>query len=737
MKKQTIIACLSAMLLQASVSTAMADKTVYLPTNIRGGADGTYSATAEVTDTTVTWCKARSKESDNFIVFWQAGFGADPNKKTWTGSVPKVDVDDLLEHLEAYYDLYINKLKFAEVGKGVSKLDKYKMVILLYFTTDWMAYGSGFDDTIGGMWISPSTCQPVGSTIAHECGHSFQYQCYCDLGGYAGFRYSTGQGSTFWEQTAEWQSFMNFPAERFNDHMPLYQERYNLAFTHEWMRYQSTYLHHYFVAKHGEDIIGRIWRGATSEQDPCEVYMSLMQQDDPAYTVEDFYTEMYDAAARAATFDLDNIREYGKSWIGKHQYNYVDVGDGKLQVAYKSCPQVTGYNLIPLSVPAGGTKIACYFTPLAPHAYLADGDPGITNNYSELDASKKKSVTRYNSFTGGAGSRVGFCTGYVALLKDGTRVYSDMRRLRNDGTSVVNVADTTYFTVPANTEKLWYVVSPAPYNNNTKKGVYFVHKWDDDDGVADDQWPYQVEFSNTDVTGHVKIDADATPQDADIDIYVNLTPSSSSYEGVTYYLSEKDLETLGQAFVMQPSSIADRMVSYNSAGPGEGKVMLLALKPNGLINNIAYTTNGIGYWFGGSASTTSTIAKLPAGSYSNDPRVFVEFSASNLAFGIGQMPGVLKKHQRYLVRECLRYCYDAVNKKYARVNFNFHVSVGDTKGDANADGSVTVADITSVADLILDPSNTAVHHWASDVNEDDEISVSDITEIANTILGDK
>jgi uncharacterized protein YuzB (UPF0349 family) len=179
------------------------------------------------------------------------------------------------------------------------------------------------------------------------------------------------------------------------------------------------------------------------------------------------------------------------------------------------------------------------------------------------------------------------------------------------------------------------------------------------------------------------------------------------------------------------------MVSYNSAGPGEGKVMLLALKPNGLINNIAYTTNGTGYWFGGSASTTSTIAKLPAGSYSNDPRVFVEFSASNLAFGIGQMPGVLKKHQRYLVRECLRYCYDAVNKKYARVNFNFHVSVGDTKGDANADGSVTVADITSVADLILDPSNTAVHHWASDVNEDDEISVSDITEIANTILGDK
>jgi uncharacterized protein YuzB (UPF0349 family) len=276
-------------------------------------------------------------------------------------------------------------------------------------------------------------------------------------------------------------------------------------------------------------------------------------------------------------------------------------------------------------------------------------------------------------------------------------------------------------------------VSPAPYNNNTKKAVYFVHKWDDDDGTADDQWPYQVEFSNTDVTGHVKIDTDATPQDADIDIYVNMTPSSYSYNGVTYYLSEKDLETLGKAFVMQPSSIADRLVSYDSSGPGEGKVMLLAVKPNGLINNIAYTTNGTGYWFGGSASTTSTIAKLPAGPYSNDPRIFVEFSASNLAFGIGQMPGVLKKGQRYLVRECLRYCYDAANKKYARVNFNFYVSIGDTKGDVNADGSVDTKDITAVSDLILDPTNTTTHRWAADVNEDDEVTVTDITEISDII----
>lgn len=52
-------------------------------------------------------------------------------------------------------------------------------------------------------WCSlgePSTCHPVGSTIAHEIGHSFQYQVYADKvnkQGYPadlhhGFRYGFG-----------------------------------------------------------------------------------------------------------------------------------------------------------------------------------------------------------------------------------------------------------------------------------------------------------------------------------------------------------------------------------------------------------------------------------------------------------------------------------------------------------------------------------------------------------------
>lgn len=59
-------------------------------------------------------------------------------------------------------------------------LDKYKMEIYLLYQSEWLATGSGYDNVIGALWVNPSTCQPVGSTIAHEIGHSFQYMVFCD-----------------------------------------------------------------------------------------------------------------------------------------------------------------------------------------------------------------------------------------------------------------------------------------------------------------------------------------------------------------------------------------------------------------------------------------------------------------------------------------------------------------------------------------------------------------------------
>lgn len=152
------------------------------------------------------------------------------------------------------------------------------MVICLYYTTEWMAYGSGFDDVIGGMWVSPSTCHPVGSTIAHEIGHSFQYQCFCDLHGAAGFRYNWGpNGCSYWEATAQWQSVMAYPDEMYAQSMYVYRKSHNMAMSHEWMRYQSYWMHYWWADRHGDDMIGRLWRGANAWGDDVnQVYMKLM-----------------------------------------------------------------------------------------------------------------------------------------------------------------------------------------------------------------------------------------------------------------------------------------------------------------------------------------------------------------------------------------------------------------------------------------------------------------------------
>ena len=78
--------------------------------------------------------------------------------------------------------------KLAFCDEANSLISRYKVMILMHHTTDWICVGSGYDDVIAALWLSPSTCKPVGHSVAHEVGHSFQYQVYADLKGHTGFR---------------------------------------------------------------------------------------------------------------------------------------------------------------------------------------------------------------------------------------------------------------------------------------------------------------------------------------------------------------------------------------------------------------------------------------------------------------------------------------------------------------------------------------------------------------------
>lgn len=593
------------------------------------------------------WSWFRSAQSEHFFVFWEAGFGDDPNSE----SVPshlRVDIDDLLEKAEKFYKTNIETLKFAEVGQGKSYLDRYKMEIYLLYQEEWLATGSGYDNTIGALWVNPSTCQPVGSTIAHEIGHSFQYQVYCDKMCQgesddlkSGFRYGyegSNGGNGFWEQCAQWQSFQDYPAEMFTTYnFDVWLNNNHRHFENEWMRYASYWLQSYWVMKHGMETIGNIWRNSRYPEDAIAAYTRLYCNGSWEHTKE----ELYDYASRMATFDIDGVREYSDGYLGRYHTTFYKNGE-YYQIAYADCPEATGFNVIPLNVPdASNTVVTADFVGLEPGATLAADDPG---EYMESEA-VKGTVTKYN--TAGTAGDMGWKYGFVALKQDGTREY---------GTPTAEKNGKVTFTVPAGTKNLYFIVLAAPQ-------TYSAHPWDEKE-LTDRQFPYQVKFENTDLLGNIAIDPDAEPQDLTLTYDVSFAASATDYNGTSVNISENaDLTKVAQALAMQPAQLTSSMLAAK-AEPQEGKIAFAAVKPDGSLDYNT-TANGYGFWFD---STGNTIGW---GS-DNDSKVYVEYDAANFNFSVGQYPGKSVSGDKYTVKEALIYTKE--NKQY-RVTFVFNIII--------------------------------------------------------------
>ena len=130
----------------------------------------------------------------------------------------------------------------------------------------------------------------------------------------------------------------------------------------------------------------------------------------------------------------------------------------------------------------------------------------------------------------------GWKFGFVALKKDGTRVYGDVATTTsNEPTDVVS------FEYPGNCSYLWLVVSGAPT-------VYWSRNWN---GVASEkeQMPYKVKFYQTNVYGNannntypvgieeIALDADPEVRPDDNNVYTLtgqiVRQGSTSLEGLT------------------------------------------------------------------------------------------------------------------------------------------------------------------------------------------------------------
>lgn len=584
------------------------------------------------------WSWFRHKQSEHFFVFWEAGFGDDPNADHIDASL-RVDVDDLLQKAEQFYKTNIEKLNFAKIGEGTSYLDRYKMEIFLFYQEEWLATGSGYDDTIGALWVSPGTCQPVGSTIAHEIGHSFQYQVYCDqiLQGAPndfkrGFRYGylgSNGGNGFWEQCAQWQSYQDYPEELFaNYHFNVWLSHYHRHFEHEWMRYASYWLQYYWTQKHGSEILGEIWRQSVFPEDAIKAYMRLYCNNQ----WESMITELYDYAARMATFDLDIIRDYANSYLGRYSTKLYLTTDNFYQVAYASCPGTTGFNIIPLKIPDTGVTIVADFQGLEPGAALAENDPG---EYMESEMIKG-TVKKYNT---GSSENKGWRYGFVALQRDGVRIYGKMNN---------EAVHRSEFTIPTNVEKLFFIVLGAPKQ-------YASHPWDEKE-LNDSQWPYKVKFQGTDLLGSIEIDPEAKPTDVTFTYSYNCNAATEGYDlGIIDLQSSGAIKKLAQAFVMQPNIISGStlpIINGQTAKPVEGKIVFGLLQTDGTYS-YNYTAN-TGFY---------CTKDGDQGSWGNDAPIWIEYDKDLFTFKYGHKPGFSVSGEKYTIKPSLIYTKGGIQYK--------------------------------------------------------------------------
>ena len=407
------------------------------------------------------WYFGRSKQSEHFILFWAKEYDeyGDILPSDKSQGRYKVDIDGLLEWAEECFEYYTKTLKFVDHGQGKSYTDKYKMIIQLNRSATWKAEGFGVDNVIGLLTVSPDAANDK-ATLAHEIGHIFQYQIYCDQvltgevqnNSKSGWRYSQGpKGSGIWEQTAQWQAHMMCPEATFqNYYFGVYCSNCNRHFLHEDMRYGSYFFHYYWIEKYGIDAVGKIWRGARSPEDACQAYMRIYD-----LSLEDFNAHVYDFASRVATWDLEGIRDEGLKYLNKISWKYKTLEDGFHQVKPESCVEATGFNIIKLKNWTAGETVT---------AELA----GLPNE------------SGYNS--SGDESIAGWTIGFAGLSKDGkTRLYSP-----SSVTEAGSLDVTVSWTIPSDCENLWAVVACTPTE-------YITHGWDENNS-NDRHWPYKIRF---------------------------------------------------------------------------------------------------------------------------------------------------------------------------------------------------------------------------------------------------
>lgn len=589
-----------------------AQKTVYVPSFIANSG-------MDINNPNSQWSFARSVQSENVVIFWEPGFGNDPS----TLPEPyKVDMETLLATLESSFLYYLDTLKFAEKGSSVT--DQYKLMAFLLYTQDWAAFGSGQDDLVGSLFVSPGAAN-LNDVVAHEVGHCFQYITGCDTEG--GFRYGLGEngagGNGFWEQCAQWMAYKLYPELQFEGGDFFYYTQVNhLHVLHEAPRYANYFLPDYWTYKHGKDFTGRLWRESRFPEDPLEAYKRITNISQK--TLND---EMYEHAARLTTWDLPELRSLGQPFINaRNQVKMNPSNDGFWEIDPSVCIENYGYSSIKLEVPQGVVEMKVEFVGKA-------GETGY----------RSKNIDQ-------AGWRFGF----VALLENGERVYSDMASAEyQNGT---NPEVSLRFTCPENCDKLWLVVSGAPQ-------THWKHEWDDNN-ENDEQWPYKVKFENTGL-----LQPSSGPlSDITLTYDIEMSPASD-YIPVRIQL---DAQEIADAFGAQDINVFQLLGS---------DITYYAINSDGTLDSVS-TAIPPGHWYDKNGNVIN---------WGSNAYMYCELEVNQLIAKIGQYPDRCMEGDSFTVRQVLKYTRNQTEKAWVTLIYNVYIKDNTT----STDQQVLMTDIPS------------------------------------------
>lgn len=438
MKKSLLLLLMSLVLFSCDNTEKKNEKEIYIPKDLQE---------MDLKNPESKWSYDRMECTENFAIFWEKGFGNDlSNPPQLEGNPMAVDLENLKEKLESFYDYFYHTLQFAKKG---SKCDKYRMMVMINYSLEGTAYGGDYDGEIGALWIAPNRVQDKKlNCIAHELGHSFQSQITCDGQGEA------WGGSGFFEMTSQWMLWHVNPewVTDENYHWVAFCKDTHKAFLQLTNIYRSPYVLEYWSQKHGLTVIANLFRQGKKGEDPAMTYKQMFN-----LTQEQFNDEMFDASRRIVNLDFTHAFDVTRKHAGQMTTKLgTPNAEGWQMITPENCPENYGFNAIPLNLPEAGTTVSVDFK----------GQAGA-KGFNAVNTDK-------------AGWRYGF----IATDKEGKCTYSEMGKENTGNLS---------YQVPEGTEQLWLVVMGAP-TEYWRTPERWGNEGEDKESA---QWPYSIKLNGT------------------------------------------------------------------------------------------------------------------------------------------------------------------------------------------------------------------------------------------------